>query len=223
MRTFDELYEMAAARKGGVAAFEKTLTTPRTPAELAAIPDDRWLSQMSKCVFQAGFNWKVVENKWPDFEAVFDGFDIGRAGFMTDEDIEKLLSNPKIIRHGKKIASIRENAQFLAALAREHGTAAKFFAQWPASDYVGLLDLLKNRASRLSGASGMYFLRFMGVDSFVLSRDVVAALVREGVVDKSATSKRDLEKVQAAFNLWSEESGRPLNHISRVLACTIDA
>jgi 3-methyladenine DNA glycosylase Tag len=69
----------------------------------------------------------------------------------------------------------------------------------------------------------MYFLRFMGVDSFVLSRDVVAALVREGVVDKSASSRRDLEKVQAAFNRWSEESGRPMTHISRVLACTIDA
>jgi 3-methyladenine DNA glycosylase Tag len=154
---------------------------------------------------------------------VFDGFDIGRAGFMTDEDIEKLLSNPKIIRHGKKIASIRDNAQFLAALAKEHGTAAKAFAEWPASDYIGLLDMLKRRATRLSGASGMYFLRFMGVDSFVLSRDVVAALVREGVVDKSASSRRDLEKVQAAFNRWSEESGRPMTHISRVLACTIDA
>ena len=29
----------------------------------------------------------------------------------------------------------------------------------------------------------------MGVDSFILSRDVTAALIREGVVDKAPTSK----------------------------------
>ena len=45
---------------------------------LAAIPDDRWLSCLAKCVFQAGFNWKVVDSMWPGFETVFDGFDIGR-------------------------------------------------------------------------------------------------------------------------------------------------
>ena len=223
MRDFDAIYQIAADRKGGPEALEATLSRPKSSEELAAIPDDRWLSQMSKCIFQAGFNWKVVENKWPDIEEAFHGFDIGRAGFMTDEDIGGHLSNPKAIRHGKKIAAIRDNAQFLAELAKENGSAAKVFAEWPAEDYVGLLALLKKRANRLGGNSAMYFLRFMGVDSFVLSRDVVAALIREGVVDKSPSSKKDMERVQEAFNSWCRQSGRPLTHVSRVLACSIDA
>jgi 3-methyladenine DNA glycosylase Tag len=221
MRDFSSIFEIAADRKGGAKVFEKTLSMPANSQTLAAIPDDRWLSTMSKCIFQAGFNWKVVEHKWADFEDVFEGFDIGRMGFMTDEDIGTHLSNTRIIRHGKKIASIRENAQFLGELARENGTAGRVFAEWPAEDYVGLLAMLKKRASRLGGATAMYFLRFMGVDSFILSRDVVAALVRENVVDKTPTSKRDQEKVQAAFNAWREESGRPLTQISRVLACSV--
>lgn len=69
----------------------------------------------------------------------------------------------------------------------------------------------------------MYFLRFMRVDSFILSRDVVAALVREGIVDKTPISKRDLDKVQAAFNEWQSQSERPLTQISRILACSINA
>jgi hypothetical protein len=68
----------------------------------------------------------------------------------------------------------------------------------------------------------MYFLRNMGVDSFVLSRDVVRALIREGVVEKEPAAKRDLERVQAAFNHWSALSGRPLTQVSRVLACSIE-
>ena len=223
MRDFKTLYKIAADRKGGAQAFEKTLSSPKTMSELEAIPDDRWLSQMSKCIFQAGFNWKVVENKWDDMEEVFHGFDIGRMGFMTDEDIGEHLGNPKIIRHGKKVAAIRDNARFLADLTREHGSAASFFANWPAEKYVDLLAVLKKDAARLGGNSAMYFLRFMGIDSFILSRDVVAALIREGVVDKAPSSKRDMEKVQAAFNEWRRQSGRPLTQISRVLACTIDA
>lgn len=221
MKTFDELYRIAADRKGGPEAFEATLTTPKTPEELAAIPDHRWLSTMSKCIFQAGFNWKVVENKWPALEEAFHGFDVARAAFMTDEDIEALLSDRRIIRNGAKIAAIRDNAQFLADLAKEHGSAARFFAEWPGEDYVGLLDVLKQRGTRLSGNTGMYVLRFMGRDSFILSRDVVTALAREGVVDAAATSKRDRLKAQQAFNQWREESGRPFTHISRVLACTV--
>ncbi|MEX3008443.1 DNA-3-methyladenine glycosylase I [Hoeflea sp. TYP-13] len=221
MRDFDAIYEIAAGRKGGAKAFEETLSSPASTATLAAIPDDRWLSMMSKCIFQAGFNWKVVENKWADIEEVFHGFDIGRMGFMTDEEIGEHLGNPRIIRHGKKIAAIRDNAQFLGELARENGSAAKVFAEWPADDFIGLLAMLKKRATRLGGNSAMYFLRFMGVDSFVLSRDVCAALIREGVVDKAPSSKKDMERVQAAFNEWSRQSGRPLMQISRVLACSV--
>ena len=52
-------------------------------------------------------------------------------------------------------------------------------------------------------------------------RDVVKALVEQGIVDKEPTSKRDLGAAQAAFNQWREESGRDLCQISRVLACSV--
>ena len=81
--------------------------------------------------------------------------------------------------------------------------------------------MLKKRASRLGGATAMYFLRNMGVDSFITSRDVGTALIREGVIDKPPSSKRDFDAAQAAFNHWRAESGRPLTHISRVLACSV--
>ena len=61
----------------------------------------------------------------------------------------------------------------------------------------------------------------MGRDSFILSRDVGAALVREGVVDKPPSSKRDMAAVQAAFNAWMAESGRGLTQISRTLAMSV--
>lgn len=221
-QSFDKIFAMAAARKGGEAAWEKALPRPKSQAELTAIPDDRWLAAMTRAVFQAGFSWKVIETKWPDFEKAFWGFDVGRCSMMSDEDLDTLVKDKRIVRNGAKIRSVAENAAFLRGLADEHGTAAKALATWPAEDFVGLITLIKKQGSRLGGTSGQYFLRSMGVDSFVFSRDVIRALIQEGVVEKAPTSQRDLAKVQAAFDAWRAESGRSMTEISRTLAASVD-
>jgi 3-methyladenine DNA glycosylase Tag len=137
---------------------------------------------------------------------------------MTEDEFDALLKDTRIVRNAQKILSVQANARFLVALAKEHGGAARAFADWPDDDYVGLLDLLKTKASRLGGEAGMRFVRDLGKPSFITSRDVSAALIREGVLSKPPSGKKDLRAVQDAFNGWAKESGRDLTAISRVLA-----
>lgn len=222
MRSFEEIFDRAAARKGGAAAVEAQLPTLKTPAELAALPDDRWLSMMSRCVFQAGFSWSVVDKKWPGTEEAFWSFSPARCRAMSDEEFDALLKDARIIRNGAKIRSVQNNAAFVMDLAAEHGSAARAFADWPMRDYVGLLDLLKTRGDRLGGGAGMMMLRFMGKDSWVTSPDMVKALALEGVIDGAPDTKKARRATQAAFDAWAEESGRPFAHISRVLAMSVD-
>ena len=218
MRNFDDIFAIAAERKGGADALEASLARPKPAGELRAIPGDRWLSQMSQNIFNAGFNWKVVTAMWPGFEEAFKGFDVGACAMMNDEWFDELVSDTRIVRHGAKIQSVQQNAVFLQEVAAEAGSAGAFFADWPADDYVGLLDTMKKRGTRLGGNTGQYFLRYMGVDSFILSADVTARLIAEGVVDKAPTSKSAMKACQEAFNTWREQSGRSLSEISRVLA-----
>lgn len=86
---------------------------------------------------------------------------------------------------------------------------------------MGLLKFMRKQGSRLGGNTGRYFLRRMGVDSFLLSYDVVARLVLEDIVDKTPTSQKDMVAVQNAFNIWREQSGRTLTEVSRVLAYSV--
>lgn len=220
MRDFEEIYALAAARKGGSDRLEALVAEhkPKHPAELAAIPDDRWLAQMTKCVFQAGFNWKVIENKWPGFETAFHAFDPALNAAMSEEEFDAHLKDSRIVRNAQKVMSVRANAQFVVDLEREHGSAAKFFADWPDDDFVGLLEVMKKRAARLSGETAARFFRFMGRSSFIPSRDVTAALIEAGVVTRPPTSRKDLQAVQDAFNVWSAQTGRGLTELSRVLA-----
>jgi len=221
MKNFSSLYERAAARKGGEAALEAMIPKPKSAAALARIPDDRWLAAMAKAVFRAGFNWKVVESKWPGTEEAFDGFDPRAIALMSDEDLEALLKDPRIIRHWRKLKAIRANAHFLVELADEHGSAAAWFANYPSTGYAGLLDDIRKRATFLGGTTGQYFLREMGKDSYILSKDVVAALKREKVFDGTPTSKSSLAAIQVAFNRWVDEGGESLTRVSRVLAFTV--
>jgi 3-methyladenine DNA glycosylase Tag len=221
MRDFEEIYRIAANRKGGPEALERLFTKPLTTAELSETTADRWLSAMARCLFQAGFNWKVVEAKWAGMEEAFDGFDPVRVAAYHDDDMDRLLSDKRIIRNGAKVAAVINNAHFVQALTSEHGSAGSFFGSWPNERYIDLLTLLSKRGARLGSITGQRMLRMMGRDGFVLSPDVVARLVAEGVVDKSPTSKRDLAATQDAFNVWSKQSGRGLTQISRTLAFSV--
>ena len=117
-----------------------------------------------------------------------------------------------------KIASVRANAQYILDVRAEHGSFQSFLTEWPNDDFVGLWEHLKKNGSRLGGQTGRYFLRFIGYDSPIFSKDVVAALVQADVVDKEPTSKKAQLTTQEAFVTWQQESGRSFKEISRVLA-----
>lgn len=221
MNTFEEIFAIAADRKDGLDAIISSWGSPKSITNLTDIPDDRWLSCMTRCVFQAGFNWKVVEHMWPGFEDAFNGFDIGACMMLSDDDFGRLVSDKRIVRNGQKIKTVQQNAAFLNTLIAQHGRAGAFFGAWPSGDYVRLLALMKKQGSRLGGNTGQYFLRSMGVDSFILSRDVTARLIAEGVVDKAPTSQKEMAAVQDAFNEWCAQSGRSLTEVSRILALSI--
>src|SRR6266571_4944707 len=93
----------AARTRHGAAALEARLPQPKAAEQLAATPDDRYLSQMSLRVFRAGLKHSLVDAKWPAFEEVFRGFDPRRVRAMSDEALEALLGNARLIRHWGKL------------------------------------------------------------------------------------------------------------------------
>ena len=221
MDSFDSIFQRAAERKGGVDELEALLPKSESELSLKELQDDRVLAEMTKCIFRSGFVWKVVENKWPGFEAAFYGFDVSRCAMLSDEELEALTQDTSIIRNAKKIRSVSKNAAFILDVRADHGSFGAYLADWPTRDIVGLWDDLKQRGDRLGGQTGKFFLRFIGKDTPMFSNDVVKALVAMRIVEKAPTSKKAIAVVQDAFNQWHDESGRDLCEISRVLACSV--
>lgn len=222
MLAFETIRARAAARKGGDEVLASLLGPAPDNAAVARITDDRILSTMAERVFSAGFVWSVIQAKWRGFEEAFLGFDPKRLLFQPDDFWGDLTSDQRIVRNGQKIMSVRDNAAFIDRIAKEHGSFGKFLANWPADDQIGLTTYLGKHGNRLGGATGQYFLRWVGWDTFVVSGDMAAALRDAGLdIAESPTSKRDLAKVQWQINAWADETGLARMHISRILSMSI--
>jgi 3-methyladenine DNA glycosylase Tag len=219
---FKTIRVRAEKRKGGADALARLLPPKPGPNALRKLQDDRVLAEMTQRVFSAGFAWSVIASKWPGFEDAFLGFEPARLSSEPDEFWHKLTMDPRIVRNGAKIMSVRENARFIMDVAKEHGSFGKFLSTWPPSNEVGLLEVLAKRGGRLGGATGQMLLRFLGYDAFVTSKDVVACLRDAGLdIAEAPTSKRDLAKIQEQFNAWAKETGLPYTHLSRICAYSI--
>jgi len=218
MEKFTTIYQRAADRKGGEVALNSLLYQPRTEHELSGLTDDRVLAELTKKVFQSGFVWRVVENKWPDFEDIFFGFDIEKILMMPDDMLERKATDPRIIRNFNKVKTIRENAFMLSDLADAHGSASSWLVSWPCEDIIGLWAYLKKHGARLGGNTGPYALRTLGKDTFLLSRDVEAYFRAHKLIEGGLSTKKSLNTIQEAFNQWKSESGLSLQEISQVIA-----
>ncbi len=222
MRDFQWMLEYGINRFGSLKALEARLPQPATKTQLISVPDDRYLSLIALRVFRAGLRHSVVDAKWPNFEEVFWQFNLEKVVLLSAEHIERLMQDTRIIRHLGKLKSVPRNAQMLLDIRHEFGSFGAFLAQWPEDDIVGLWRYLAKHGHQLGGLSAPRFLRMAGKDTFVLSDDVVAALVAQDIVTKRPTSQRDLALVQEAFNAWQAQSGRPLCQLSMLLALTVN-
>ena len=212
----------AARTRHGATALDARLPTPKTPEQLKATPDDRYLSQMSLRIFRAGLRHSVVDAKWPAFEDVFYGFDPRRVRAMPDEAIEALLGDARLIRHWGKLKAVRDNAAAVLDVAAEYGGFGAWLAGWPGEDVVGLWEALAKEFRQMGGNSGPSFLRMVGKDTFVLTHSVAAALKHWGGIAAPPKNRSDRAQVQAAFNTWAAESNRPLCQLSLILAASVE-
>ena len=222
MKKFKLIRQAAEKRKGGAAQMRRLLPQPMSGAQLREVSDDRYLAQMTRCVFNAGFHWRVVTQKWPDFEQAFHQFDLGALLTKSPEEWEDYLNDSRIVRNWQKIQTVYHNAVMIDDIAQQYGSFGAFFADWSVRDQIGLMKLFKQQGSRLGGFTSQYFIRFSGKDSFVTTTDVVTALIANGVdIAENVSSQRDLGKIQDAFNHWHDETGLCYTDLSRILCFTV--
>ncbi len=84
--------------------------------------DDGYFERMTKAIFQAGLNWRMIENKWPNFRKAFDQFSAKRVSSFGEKEVKALMGDTGIVRNERKIRSVIENARESLRLKDEFGS-----------------------------------------------------------------------------------------------------
>jgi 3-methyladenine DNA glycosylase Tag len=125
----------------------------RRPKDLAG-----YLETLSKPVFQAGMNWRVIEAKWDGTREAFKGFDPKTVAAFRPRDIERLLKDPRVVRSRGKLEAVVDNAQTILELDAEYGGFRKYLRSH--GDFAATVADLKKQF-RYIGDTGAYTFLYM--------------------------------------------------------------
>jgi len=120
-----------------------------TPTKLAD-----YLEVLTKAVFESGMTWRVVEAKWPGFREAFAGFDPLTVARSTPDDVDKLVTDTRIIRNRRKIEATIHNAGALIEIEREFGSMRNYLRSM--SGFEPLMQDMRKRFKHL-GPFGVYY------------------------------------------------------------------
>jgi DNA-3-methyladenine glycosylase I len=118
--------------------------------------------------FQSGLSWITILRKRENFRRAFAGFQPERVADFAEDDIERLLSDPGIVRNRAKIAAAIENARLVVDLGprfaelvlsyRVIGRPRPAAGEWRATspESVGMARELKRLGFRFVGPTTAY-------------------------------------------------------------------
>jgi DNA-3-methyladenine glycosylase I len=102
-----------------------------------AYHDDEWgvpvhgeealLERIALEGFQSGLSWITVLRKRPAFREVFEGFDPEKVAAFGADDVDRLLTDARIIRNRMKIEATIDNARAVVALHDSGRTLDELF------------------------------------------------------------------------------------------------
>ncbi|MBK8988575.1 MAG: DNA-3-methyladenine glycosylase I [Chloroflexi bacterium] len=126
------------------------------PPRAVPADDAGYLEKITQAVFQAGFSWRVIRQKWPNFQAAFAGFDVDKLAAFTEEDVERLVEDRGIVRNGRKIEATIHNARVCRDLIARHGSFYAYLRSLDGADYNSRAAKF-SREFKFMGPMGAYF------------------------------------------------------------------
>ena len=94
---------------------------------------------------QAGLSWDTVLNKAESIKVAYANFDVESVANFTQNDVERLLQNPGIIRMRKKIEAAIYNAQQIQVLQKEYGSFYHWIDTQHPQEEVDWIKSFKNK------------------------------------------------------------------------------
>lgn len=115
-------------------------------------------------IFRAGLDWRMVRGKWPGIRRAFDGFDVQKVARYDASDVDRLMSDPNVIRNRRKIEAVVYNAAAVLRVTEEFGSFAGYVRTIEEQGWEQLVKAMTRRFKHLGTNSALHFLHNVGED-----------------------------------------------------------
>ncbi|MFM1602553.1 DNA-3-methyladenine glycosylase I [Helcococcus ovis] len=148
------------------------------------VRDDRQMFRMLVLeMFQSGLSWNTILQREEFFDEEFENFEIEKVANFSEEKIDNILTNGKIIRHRNKILSVINNANAVLKIQKKYGSFSKFIWRyvfdtpvinpWKYPEEVPSKNILSDKICEDLKKEGFKFIGSTTIYSFLQATGVI--------------------------------------------------
>lgn len=169
-------------------------------------PDSYFYEILVRDIHNAGMKATIVTSKLPFIREALSNFEINKVANYSESDFQKLVANPKIIRHKGKLRACICNARAMSALSQEFGSFGEFLSC--NKDDRELKRQLASKFMYVGETVASDYLKDIGMDFIKPDVHVVRVFFRLGFIgseDLTRNISDEIVKVAEAFKRATSE------------------
>ena len=125
--------------------------------------EDAYFENMTRVIFLAGLSWKMIDKKWPNFKEAFKNFSIDDVAKFSEQNLQHLIGDARIVRNRAKIIATINNAKQFENIKKEYGSFQHYLDSLDKSgNYALVIKELGKKFSRIGPSSARIFLYSVG-------------------------------------------------------------
>jgi len=182
--------------------FDITLEKERQKTYIG-MSDDFFFKQLCDLTFQSGLRGQIWLRFEPEIKKEFKNYEVKKVAGYTQKDIKRMLHNPKMLKHRKKIESCVYNARKMFELSDEYSG----FWHWLDSRNIEeLVGKLRGNFKWMGYTNAYAFLRYVGMDIMKPDLNVRRILFRLGLTDNMTPIPQTFKQIQEIGKRMAETS-----------------
>ena len=166
--------------------------------------DDFFFKQMVDLIFQSGLRGAVWQKYESEIEQEFNHYKVKLVANFTQKDVERMLHNPKMLKHKKKIEAVIHNAKEIVAISEEYKGFWHFLDR---QNIQELVEKLKSRMKWMGYTNAYAFLRYAGMEVTKPDLNVIRVLFRLRLIDDIKNNLATYKQIQKVVRKMAKASG----------------
>lgn len=182
--------------------------------ENQSLSNDRYFSRMIDIIFYSGFRAETVRKKldvivshFPNYETVAN---------YGENDIHRILSDPRMIKNHKKIKGCIKNAKIFKEIVHRYGSFDDYVKLFgPNDSFVNLMlfkEEIEYKFAFLGGITGYHFMMDIGLPVMKPDRVITRIFERLGLIE----SEKQYLKTVIQGQKFSHATGYPIRYIDKL-------